>query len=534
MNSETVFILLFVVAMAVAMAARRLRIPYTVGLVLAGILLGVLKPFAPPILTKDLLFSLFLPGLLFEAAFHLDFEQFRRNRLAIASLAVPGVVLATALTTLILVPVASTVDLAADFDWRLALVFAAMIAATDPIAVVAMFRSLGAPRRLRTLMEGESLLNDGTGIVFFTLSLSIVAGGGASAGGLLLDFLLIVGVGILIGGAVGLLVSQIIRNVDDAMIEITLTTIAAYGSFVLAEHLHYSGVIATVTAGMFCGNYGARTGMSPSTRIAAEVFWEYMAFALNSIVFLLLGFELQIGTLLASWHMILAAYAAMTLGRGLVVLGVSGLLRTTRERIPRAWGLVLTWGGLRGALPMVLVLSLPPGFSHRELLISMVFGIVTISILLQGLTMSPLLRRLGIAEGQRERSEYELARARVRAARAALEDLDHLAVGGDEHDGTLGALRREYEARIRENRRTIERDRPAEDDLRREELHWARRHLIEVEKRHVIEAYRRGQLNQDAYEALVSEIDGRLLRLDSGEEEPAEGETGEGAGDDSA
>ena len=295
MQPETIFMLLFIVATAVAIAVRRVAVPYTVALVLAGLVLGLVHAFEAPHLTKALLFSVFLPGLLFEAAFHIEFKQFWRNRLAIASLALPGVVAAIVLTALVLTPVANTLHFVQDFTWKHALVFGALISATDPIAVVAIFRTLGVPKRLAVLLDGESLLNDGTAIVFFTLSLARVTGTEVTAGGLAWDFVRIVGMGALIGTGVGLGASQIIKQVDDPMIEISLTTIAAYGSFLTAEHFHYSGVIAAVAAGMFCGNYAARVGMSPSTRVAVEAFWEYVAFALNSIVFLLIGLEVNSG-----------------------------------------------------------------------------------------------------------------------------------------------------------------------------------------------------------------------------------------------
>ena len=192
-------------------------------------------------------------------------------------------------------PVANTLHFVQDFTWKHALVFGALISATDPIAVVAIFRTLGVPKRLAVLLDGESLLNDGTAIVFFTLSLARVTGTEVTAGGLAWDFVRIVGMGALIGTGVGLGASQIIKQVDDPMIEISLTTIAAYGSFLTAEHFHYSGVIAAVAAGMFCGNYAARVGMSPSTRVAVEAFWEYVAFALNSIVFLLMALRFNSG-----------------------------------------------------------------------------------------------------------------------------------------------------------------------------------------------------------------------------------------------
>ncbi len=395
---ETTFILLFVVATAVAVAARRLRIPYTVALVFAGLVLGALKLFPAPHLTKSLLFSVLLPGLIFEAAVHLDFREFRANLITILSLAVPGVIGSTALIAVVLAPLVVALGISDDgFGWKYALVFGALISATDPVAVVALFRDMGAPKRLTLLLDAESLLNDGTAIVFFTLSLSLLAGTATTIGQLSVQFVSIVGAGALIGAIIGVGTSLLIRRIDDPMVAITLTVIAAYGSFVAAESFNASGVIATVVAGMICGNLGAGNRLSTAARIATQTFWEYVAFALNSIVFLLIGFEVQLPALLADWLPILVAYLAVTLGRALIVVGARAILGLTRERFPWRWSIVLTWGGLRGALPMVLVLSLPPSFAHRELLVSMTFGVAVLSILVHGLTMSKLLRSLGLA-----------------------------------------------------------------------------------------------------------------------------------------
>ena len=519
MQTETILILLFSIAAAVAIAVRQLHVPYTVALVLTGLALGILNLFTPPHLTKALLFSVFLPGLLFEAAFHIEFREFWRNRLTIASLAVPGVAAAVALTTVILTPAVNTLHLAQHFTWQYALVFGALISATDPIAVVAVFRSLGVPRRLSVLLEGESLLNDGTAIVFFTLSLTLVTGVSVTSGQLATDFLKIVGFGGLIGTAVGLAVSQVIKQIDDAMIEITLTTIAAYGSFVTAEHFHCSGVIAVVAAGVLCGNYGARTGMSPSTRVAVETFWEYVAFALNSMVFLLIGLEVHFHAFLASWKVILVAYLVVTAGRALVIFVVSSLIRKTREKIPWSWSVVLTWGGLRGGLPMVLVLSLPYDFVHRELLITMTFGVVMISILVHGMTVSPLLRWLGIVKGSEHRAAYEFARGKLQAASAALEELERMSYIGFTGEDVRVSLKNAYEKRIKKERELI-----GELDLDRaviaaQESQWARRHLLLTEKNHVLDSFQQGVLSQVIYEQLLADIDARLLRLESGEEE---------------
>jgi len=515
MPSETTFMLLFIVATAVAIAVRRVAVPYTVALVAAGLGLGLLRVFEAPHLTKALLFNVFLPGLLFEAAFHIEFKQFWRNRLAIASLALPGVVAAVALTALLLTPVANMLHLAQGFTWQHALVFGALISATDPIAVVAIFRSLGVPQRLSVLLDGESLLNDGTAIVFFTLSLGLVSGTVMTAGALAVEFVEIVGFGALVGVGVGLAVSQIIRHVDDPMIEITLTTLAAYGSFLIAEHFHYSGVIATVAAGMLCGNYAARVGMSPSTRIAVETFWEYVAFALNSIVFLLIGLEVQFGSLVASWLAILVAYLVVTGGRALVIFLVTSLLGRTRERVPWSWSVILTWGGLRGGLPMVLVLSLPAAFAHRDFLVSMTFGVVLLSILVHGLTMSPLLRGLGIVRGHEGRVAYELTRGRLQAAGAALGEIDRMANVHFSSGEVLERLRREYRDRAEKDRAALDALHLGRQVLEAEELDWARRHLLLVEKNEVLDAFHRGVLSQEVEERLLADIDARLLRLES-------------------
>jgi CPA1 family monovalent cation:H+ antiporter len=508
-------IALFVVATAVALLVRWLRIPYTVGLVLAGLALGATSLLAPPPLTQELMFTVFLPGLVFEAAFHLEFQRFWRNKVAILALALPGVVAAIALTVALLTPIADTLWFASGFTLVHGLVFAALIAATDPIAVVALFRRLGVPGRLGVLVEGESLLNDGTAIVLFAIVLDYARGGPFHPLVAVLQFVRVVGIGVLAGAAVGFIASQVIRQVDDAMIEITVTTLAAYGSFAAGDALHGSGVIATVAAGMLCGNYGARTGMSPSTRVAAETFWEYIAFALNSVVFLLIGFEVRLPVLLAAWRAILAAFVAVTIGRALLILAVTGLLRRTRERLPLGWSAVLTWGGLRGGLSMVLALALPQGFPHRDLLVAMTFGVVLISILLQGLTMAPLIRRLGIASSQRGQLEYEQHRAAALAARAALDALPPIAAEQAAPADLVGRLRSEYEASVQTAEHALEALHLADDDLRGETERVMRRTLLLVERDALLAARRRGVVAGEAYDKAAADVDVRLSRLES-------------------
>jgi CPA1 family monovalent cation:H+ antiporter len=396
MRPETALILLFAAATAVAIAARRLKIPYTVALVLAGLGLGATRLIQGVHLTRELLYSVFLPGLIFEAAYHLKFAEFRANARAIFALGVPGVIVAIGATAMLLLTSSTFSQVASGFGWSHALVFAAIVAATDPIAVVALFKTLGAPPRLALLLEAESLVNDGTAIVVTSIVYTVVRGGSLTPGGGVLEFIEVVGLGVVLGVVVGFAASRVIESVDDPMIEITVTTIAAYGGFVAAEALHASGVIATVTIGMVCGSFAAPRGMSPESRIAVESFWRYLAFALNSLVFLLIGLEVHASHLFADWRPILLAFVAVVAGRALVVFLATAILRRTREAIPWRWGVVLTWGGLRGALSMVLALALDPEFPHREIIVTMTFGVVLLSIVVQGITTEPLLRALGL------------------------------------------------------------------------------------------------------------------------------------------
>lgn len=413
MGSELLAFFLLVVASLVAILARRLGVPYTVALVIAGLGLGVSAPHVDFLdldqvhLSPELLFRLFLPVLLFEAAFHLSWQKFRENVLGIALLAVPGVVAAVGIGGLfayLLEPLART-----PLPLPVALLFVSMLAATDPVSVVAMFKELGVPKRLAVLVEGESLLNDGIGVVAFIVTSALlgldpnVPTVTAEWIGRFLFWEIVAGVGA--GVLVGLLVSYAQTLVDDHLIEIMLTTIAAFGSYLLASAMHASPVLSVVAAGMACGNVGARIGMTPANKVAVVSFWEYAVFAANSFVFLLLGKEIELVRLLEHSFSIVLAWVALVGSRAIVIGLVERVLVRTSERLPWSWVAVLVWGGLRGSLSMVLALSLPHDFPHREVLVDLTFGVVLLSILVQGTTMGPLLRRVGVLEHRSGDSE---------------------------------------------------------------------------------------------------------------------------------
>lgn len=522
MGMEGTLVVLMVAATAVAMVVQRLRLPYTVALVMAGLGLGALAGGYPDLglaqlrLTPDLLFAVFLPLLLFEAAFHLSWYKFRKNIRAILLLAVPGVAVAIGLAGLL----AFIFEPWADVDLPLVVSFLliAMLAATDPVSVIALFKELGVPKRLAVLMEGESLLNDGVAVVAFMALAAVLGlhmpGEEVTAGWVATFFLWEVGLGIVIGVAVGLLVSYLTTLVQDHLIEIMLTTLAAFGSYVIAEALHASFVLAVVAAGMACGNVGARFGMTPTNRIAVESFWEYAVFAANSFVFLLLGKEIDLLRLWARALPILIAWGVLMAARILVIQGVALAIQRTPERLPERWSTVLIWGGLRGSLSMVLAVSLPESFARRELLVDVVFGVVLVSILVQGLTMAPLLKWAGAVGGGAEQRAYMRIRGAMRAAREALARLDLQLSRGDVSEHTHELLRERLGGRLAELEESLEQLGPHDEAIRVGELRRAQEQLLEAERDAVQRAQKDGTITDDVARELLREIDERRLGID--------------------
>jgi monovalent cation:H+ antiporter, CPA1 family len=502
LQTQALVIELLLVVSLVAMAVRRLRIPYTIALVVAGLLITFQQPLSLE-LTPTLILSLFLPPLVFEAALHINLAEFQRNLTAILVLALPGVVL----TTLI---VAGVVALGTPLSLPLALVFGALISATDPVSVIATFRAIGIPKRLGILVEAESLVNDGTAIVMYGVVMTIALTGQFSLPNSVIDFLRVAIGGVITGLVLGWLVSYLISRIDDYLIETTLTTVLAFGAYLVADRLGFSGVLAVVVAGLVNGNIGQR-GMSPTTRIVLFNFWEYVAFLANSFVFLLIGLQVNVFALLNDWQPVLWAILAVLVSRAVVVYGLSLLINRFSEPVPLRWQHVLSWGGLRGGVSLALALSLPAALgSQRELLLVMTFGVVLFTLLVQGGTMRPLLKRLGLVARDGAALDYERRHARLTALRRAERQLEEMHNEGLLSTPTWEQLRQMLQQRIAGLTNQVREALKANPRLQLTDLQTAQRELLRVQRGVLMSLRSGGIIADEVFQELSAEVDAEL------------------------
>ena len=393
LGAVQLFVALIGAAVVVALVARRVQLPYTVALVLFGLGIAAIAPAHQFQITPQLVLAVLLPGLIFEASYQIDFAELRRTVLVVFLLAVPGVVVTAAIVALLL-------STATGMPWASAFVVGAMVSATDPAAVIATFKQLRSPRRLATVVEAESLLNDGTAIVVFGVALAAVSAPVSLAEGGV-RFMAVVILSSIIGGLLGAVAAQLIARVEDQLIELAISVLAAYGTYLVADAVHQSGIIATVVAGIVLGSECQRLGVSRRTLEALDTVWAFIAFLLTALVFLLVGFAITVPSLGDAALPIAWGLIAVVLARALVVYGLVGgllglLARARRPRPIRAsWLHVVFWSGLRGAVAVAMALSLPVDFPDRARIEAITFGIVLATLIVQGTTAELVVRRSG-------------------------------------------------------------------------------------------------------------------------------------------
>ncbi len=388
--------ILLLIACAVSIVAEWLKKPYTIALVLVGLAVAVFKITPHISITHETIFTIILPPLLFYGALHMDLEHLKQNWKSIVLLAFPGVVATTLL-------IGFMCHKLLGLPMIYAMLFGALISPTDPISVLSILKRVGAPKRLQTILEGESLFNDGTGVVVFSIILAMATDHSHfELSHALTKFLIVTGGGTLVGLVVGILVYKILKRIDDHLLEVAITIVMTFGTPLLAEHFHFSGIIAIVVAGLVMGNYGRVYSMSAKTRETLETFWEVIEFVINSLLFLIIGIELQLIPLETIKSMIvpiLLSIMVVIFARSVVVYPAVWIRNRMGEgQIPWKWKHVLFWGGLKGSISIALVVGLPDTMPYRQTFLVLAFCIVLFTLVVQGLTIQPLVRGLKLDE----------------------------------------------------------------------------------------------------------------------------------------
>lgn len=391
------FVLLTVIGAVVAIVAHRLHIPYTVGLVVAGLVMAVLPIRIDLPFNKDFLFEVLLPPLIFEAALYIEWRELRRDMIVVGTYAVIGVILSLLVT-------AAVMHIAIGWTWPAAVLFGVLIAATDPVSIIATFKEAKVEGRLRLLVEAESLFNDSTAAVGFAVAVAFALGEALSPAAAVWQLVSSAIGGAIVGAGVAVIALLIIGRTKDHLAELAMTTFAAFGSFWAAEHFGLSGILSTTASGLIIGNRIGRGSITMRGEESMEHFWEFAAFVSNSVIFIILGINLASQDFESSGLLVLFAIIAVLAGRVAAVYPLSALYGRSSWRVPMQYQHTLFWGGLRGSLALALALGVPVAVPYRTEILIATFGVVAFSIFIQGSTVTPLMRFLGELPAKNDRS----------------------------------------------------------------------------------------------------------------------------------
>ncbi|NET05181.1 MAG: sodium:proton antiporter [Symploca sp. SIO2B6] len=505
------FLLVLSVSLTVATVSRVFpwfrKIPYTLLLVIVGLGLAFVDVRLVN-LSPELILEIFLPPLLFEAAWNIRWRDLKRDLVPVSLLAIFGVVICV-------VGIALAINQLTGLPLTTALLVGASLSATDPVSVIALFRELGADKRLKTLMEGESLFNDGVAVVAFSLLVGLPLGTEKFAvSTTIASFLVFVGVGIGVGCLIGFGISFLTQRFDLPLVEQSLTLVSAYGTYIIIEKLGGSGVIGVVTVGMILGNFGSRIGMNPRTRLIVSEFWDFLAFFVNSIVFLLIGDQIYFSSLGENIDLIIVTVIAVLLTRAIAIYGL-GALSNWLAKSAIGWReqTVLWWGGLRGSVSIALALSVPVILEGRQEIINAVFGVVLFTLLVQGLTTQFFLEKLNLIGDQPLRQQYSEFLAR----RVALNRVkDYLLEAGNtkEIDSEFARYQAELvQFKINGIQEQIDEQLKKHPQLQALDMEQVQEKMVDIEADTYAEFIRSGRLNEN----LSSLIQEALIEADKKE-----------------
>lgn len=534
-NSTTLDLVIMIMtllfcASIVGIISKKIKFPFTIFLVIIGLLLGLAShkvSFFHAVtlfrLTPDVVLFVFLPVLIFESAFNLDAKKLLKNIIPIMTLAVPALLISTFTVGFIL-------HYSLELDLGITLLFGALISATDPVAVIALFKEIGAPKRLNLLVEGESLFNDGTALVLFKIILGVVMlgtfGPGTIAEGVL-DFVVVFSGGVAVGIIFGVVFAKTIEIIrDDPLVEITLTTILAHSTFITAEHLlHVSGVMATVAAGLTMGSYG-RNKISPSVQEHMASFWEYFAFVCNSLIFLLVGLSIDIHLFVENYRAILLAVLAVLSGRAIAVYTLFPLIERFKmvEPVGKSFQTVIFWGGLRGALAIAIALSIPIELAERSFILVLTLGVVLFTLLVNGLSVKPLMGRLGLNRFSVSEN-LERLQAIIHAKQKGWNDMLVFAETGAVDRKSVDAAKKGFRESLNGTLSELEKFRKSATGLGpRGESDIVLRHALKLERIEYHKLFEKGLIDENNLKEMTHIIDNELDRIKEGREAMGKGE----------
>jgi CPA1 family monovalent cation:H+ antiporter len=526
----SITICLLFIASIISIAAKKTGFPFTILLVVIGLLISWFANINPDLipvrlfkLTPDVVFFVFLPALIFESAFNLDARKLLRNIVPVMTLAVPALLISTTI-------VGTMVHYFLALPLGVSLLFGALISATDPVAVVALFKDMGAPKRLNLLVEGESLFNDATALVLFKIILGVVLVGHFSTQTVLTgigSFFIVFFGGIGVGCILGLFFAKLIEAVkNEPLVEITLTTILAHSTFLFAEHtFHVSGVMATVAAGLTMGGYG-RNKISPPVREHMESFWEYFAFVCNSLIFLLVGLSIDMHLFIENFSSILLAAFAMLIARGVAVYTLFPLIARFRtvEAVDKKFQTVIFWGGLRGALAIAIALSIPEELEERSFILILTLGVVLFTLVVNGLTIKPLMTLLGLNRYSTT-EQFERLQAMLHARHKAWQDMLVFAAMGAIEQGSIKKAENAYNLESEKISRELTSLRENDEIFSQSaESDMVMRHALKFERIQYHKLFEQGLLKENNLKEITHIIDNELDRIKEGRPVMGKGE----------
>lgn len=520
-------IIIFLIASVVLLISNKIKfLPYTAMLVALGVFIqpGNFAPLDIIRLTPSMVLFIILPILLFESAFNFEFREFKKVFSLSFFMATIGLLISTVL-------IALPIHFFIHVELLPALLFASVISSTDPIAVLTIFKELGVPRKLQLLVDGESFLNDGTSVILFKIILRVLATAGLAAGagsqtliiGAFGNFALVMAGGALIGLILGWMFAQIISSIhNNSSIEFLMTFVLALSSFMIAEHyLHVSGIIAVLAAGLMMGNYG-RSKISPKAAHEMHRIWDLLVFVVTSFVFLLIGYEIHYQSIVTNIKEIGIALVAIIIARSLSIylVGIAfNRFQKVQNRVSTAWMHIANIGGLRGSLPLVIILSLPHEFVYRELFLDLTLGAILFSLIVNASLIKYVIKWLGVDKPSRV-NEIEMSIVEVLIFERILKQMDKMLASGEIRQKVYDLHKKSIIKEMKNTNKHLSKmlDKKDGDSLKKEMQKTLDRYCLNIEKSTYASLYRRGVIAEGHYRELLYSIDDQLEQINNTDE----------------